>query len=53
MTKGWDHAGVGAWAIFKNWLLTARPDDFFELLPTPEERALEAWLLWRLENPEG
>lgn len=53
VTKGWDHAGVGAWAIFKNWLLTARPDDFFELLPAPEERALEAWLLWRLENPEG
>jgi len=51
VAKGWEKAGHGAWSILKTWLAQEHQEDFFELLPNPEDRTLEAWLLWRLHSP--
>lgn len=48
VAKGWDKAGKGAWIVLKSWLLRERPDDYFELLPNPEDREMSDWLVWRL-----
>lgn len=49
--KGWERPSMGAWTIFKTWLIRERPVDVEELLPNPEDRTMEAWLVWRLDNP--
>lgn len=50
LTNGWDKPGKAVWTMLKSWLLLARPADFYELLPNPEDRSLEAWLMWRLSK---
>lgn len=51
MSKGWDKAGVGAWAVIKAWLSKSRADDYYELLPNPEDQDFSAWLIWRHSTP--
>lgn len=48
--KGWEKPSMGAWTVFKSWLLRERPVDVDDLLPNPEDRSLDAWLTWRLEQ---
>lgn len=53
LTKGWESkSSYGAWTILKAWLSREQPAVADELLPNPEDRSLEAWLMWRIENPD-
>lgn len=50
--SGWDpKTSYGAWVSLKAWVAKEKPDTYEELLPNPEDRDLEAWLMWRLDNP--
>ena len=48
--RGWTPNNVGALSIFRAWLQEARPDHFEKLLPNPEDRTIEAWSAWRLDQ---
>lgn len=47
-SKGMACTHMGAWGLFKTWVFKSKPEDYNELLPNPEDRSLEAWLVWRL-----
>lgn len=50
VAKGWDNAGQGAFSVLKSWARKERPEDYLELLPNPEDRKLEDWLVWRIDQ---
>lgn len=53
VNKGWEQAGQGAFSILKAWVLKERPEDFQDLLPNPEDRSLEAYLVWRIDGADA
>ena len=53
VSKGWEQAGLGAFSMLKAWVLKERPEDFQDLLPNPEDRSLEAYLVWRIDGADS
>jgi hypothetical protein len=52
--RGWAvDKNLGAYTVLKLWLTQARPELFEALLPQPEDRTMESWLAWRLEQLQG
>ena len=51
--KGWSETKqTPAYIILKSWLAQKKPELFEDLLRSPEDRTLEAWLAFRLEMLE-
>ncbi|MCZ8256949.1 MAG: replication initiation protein [Polaromonas sp.] len=50
LRHGWSERSVVALAVLRNWLITGRPDLVDSLLPNPEDRTLEAWMAWRIDQ---
>lgn len=49
-SRGWSPSNVGALAMFRGWLLKARPERYAELLRDPQDQSFEAWTAWRIEE---
>lgn len=52
VAKGWEPSNVGALSIFRVWLSKSNPELFESLLPNPEDRSIDAWMAWRLDNAQ-
>jgi hypothetical protein len=50
LRNGWTARSVGALAVLRNWVTTSRAELVDRLLPNPEDRGLEAWMAWRLDQ---
>ena len=50
LQKGWSSKNVGALSILRGWVVANEPDWTARLLPNPEDRAIEAWMAWRLDS---
>jgi len=50
LRSGWDSASRGALVLLCGWLEKAHPEIHLELLPEPQDRTLEGWLNWRVEQ---
>ena len=50
LRRGWDASNTGALSLLKTWLSRHHPAVLDALLPNPEDKALEAWMAWRLDQ---
>lgn len=50
LKNGWTVRSAGALALLRSWMLATKPEQHRSLLPNPEDRAFDAWLLWRLDQ---
>jgi hypothetical protein len=48
--RGWKPSNVGALSVFRKWLSEAHPGDYELLLPNPEDKTVEGWMAWRLDQ---
>ena len=49
---GWSPRNVGALTILRRWLAAEAPEVLDELLPQPEDKTVEAFMAWRLDQLE-
>lgn len=49
-SRGWRPNNAGALAVLRAWIAEERPELMAKLLPSPEDRSMEAWSAWRLDS---
>lgn len=47
---GWTPKGRGALTILRAWLKEVKNETWSDLLPNPEDKAMDSWMTWKMES---